>query len=276
MITKGTVPECRHGHSGVTINTNIIYFAGRGNGFKKFFEDLIIFDTLNYQWIYPMVEGQKPFPRYYHASLAIHEGSELLVFGGIRPKEFIHYPRMYHLKTKTNFPSPKNILREELRKLKDQLVVVYYHAPWSPQCVQYQDFLFLLCQEHPDVFFLKVEAEGGGIDICKERSIETFPSFEFFKNGKSLVVRTNPPSDQVQSLIKTLKRSKLGERWIYNILPDNWLFSILWRVLTLTSIAFISYSIYSFLYPTGRNGWLVVVVALVIGKRYMDKYRITD
>jgi len=96
---KGTVPEPRHGHSAVTIGTNIIYFGGRGNGPKKFYEDLSVFDTLTYSWIYPLVEGVKPTPRYYHGSVSLHEGSELLIFGGTRPKEFWHYPRMYILKT---------------------------------------------------------------------------------------------------------------------------------------------------------------------------------
>jgi len=107
----GTIPDPRHGHSAVTINTNIIYFGGRGNGSKKFFGDLSIFDTLNYIWIHPLVEGILPSPRYYHGSLALHEGSELLLFGGIRPKEFWHYPRMYILRTNTE------VLNEEETKI---------------------------------------------------------------------------------------------------------------------------------------------------------------
>ena len=32
------------------VGTNVIYFGGRGNGSKQFYEDLSIFDTLSYSW----------------------------------------------------------------------------------------------------------------------------------------------------------------------------------------------------------------------------------
>jgi len=65
LETKGKTPEPRHGHSAVTANTNIIYFGGRGNGHKSFYDNLFIFDSLSEQWIYPLVEGIRPTPRYY-------------------------------------------------------------------------------------------------------------------------------------------------------------------------------------------------------------------
>lgn len=39
--------------------------------------------------IYPLVGGTKPTPRYYHASVIMHENTEMVIFGGIRPKEFL-------------------------------------------------------------------------------------------------------------------------------------------------------------------------------------------
>ena len=39
--------------------------------------------------IYPLVGGTKPTPRYYHASVLMHENTEMVIFGGIRPKEFL-------------------------------------------------------------------------------------------------------------------------------------------------------------------------------------------
>lgn len=99
---KGAMPDARHGHSSVTANTNIIYYGGRGNGYKSFFDKLFIFDTLNELWIYPLIGGTKPTPRYYHASVLMHENTEMVIFGGIRPKEFLNYPRMYILQTDAN------------------------------------------------------------------------------------------------------------------------------------------------------------------------------
>jgi len=32
----------------------------------------------------------------------MHEGTEMVIFGGTRPKEFWHYPRMYILQTDVN------------------------------------------------------------------------------------------------------------------------------------------------------------------------------
>jgi len=97
--TKGIIPDARHGHSAVAANTNIIYYGGRGNGNKNFYDKLFIFDTLSELWIYPLVGGTRPTPRYYHASLIMHENTEMVIFGGIRPKEFLNYPRMYILQT---------------------------------------------------------------------------------------------------------------------------------------------------------------------------------
>jgi len=50
FILRGTAPDPRHGHSSVTANTNIIYYGGRGNGHKLFYDKLFIFDTLNELW----------------------------------------------------------------------------------------------------------------------------------------------------------------------------------------------------------------------------------
>jgi len=96
---KGNVPEPRHGHSAVVVDTNIIFFGGRGNGNQKLFDDLFLFDSVNELWVHPKVEGIRPTPRYYHASAAVNGGSEIVIFGGVRPKEFLNYPRMYVLET---------------------------------------------------------------------------------------------------------------------------------------------------------------------------------
>jgi N-acetylneuraminic acid mutarotase len=99
---KGTIPEPRHGHSAVVVDNNIIYFGGRGNGSKHPLDDLFVFDTLNEQWSFPRAGGIRPTPRYYHSSVPINGGSEIMIFGGVRPKEFLSYPRIYILETKSN------------------------------------------------------------------------------------------------------------------------------------------------------------------------------
>jgi len=94
---KGTLPEPRHGHSAVVSENNIIYYGGKGNGARKFFSDLFVFNTISETWYFPELGGTRPTPRYYHASLVLDKGSEFVIFGGIRPKEFLNYPRMYIL-----------------------------------------------------------------------------------------------------------------------------------------------------------------------------------
>jgi len=44
---------------------------------------------INVKRVYPKVGGIRPTPRYYHASAALNGGSEILIFGGVRPKEFL-------------------------------------------------------------------------------------------------------------------------------------------------------------------------------------------
>jgi len=40
--------------------------------------------------IYPLIGGTKPTPRYYHGSVIMNENTEMVIFGGIRPKEFLY------------------------------------------------------------------------------------------------------------------------------------------------------------------------------------------
>jgi len=56
-----------------------------------------VFNTISETWYFPELGGTRPTPRYYHASLVLDKGSEFVIFGGIRPKEFLNYPRMYIL-----------------------------------------------------------------------------------------------------------------------------------------------------------------------------------
>jgi len=114
IIPKGVPPEPRHGHTSTVVGTNIFYHGGRGAGYK-IFDDLVIFDTINEQWVYPKIGGIRPPPRYYHKSVALNGGAEIMVFGGIRPKEFINYPRVYILDT-----TPKAQLEEEDPKQKER------------------------------------------------------------------------------------------------------------------------------------------------------------
>lgn len=108
---KGTPPEARHGHSAAVADTNIIFFGGRGADSKKLFDDLILFDCVNELWIHPKVGGIRPTPRYFHASATLNGGAEIVIFGGIRPREFLNYPRMYVLETNS---------KEQFDEIKEQ------------------------------------------------------------------------------------------------------------------------------------------------------------
>jgi len=92
-------------------DTNIIFFGGRGNDTKKLFDDLFLFDCVNELWIHPKVGGIRPTPRYYHASATLNGGSEIVIFGGVRPREFLNYPRMYILETNA---------KEQFDEIKEQ------------------------------------------------------------------------------------------------------------------------------------------------------------
>jgi N-acetylneuraminic acid mutarotase len=113
IIPKGPDPEPRHGHSAVVSQNNIIYYGGRGNGSKKFYADFFVFDSIAEQWVYPKLDGVMPTPRYFHASVVLDKGSEVVIFGGIRPKEFLNYPRMYILEVEPKKTAKKMDKEEE-------------------------------------------------------------------------------------------------------------------------------------------------------------------
>lgn len=93
--TKGIAPEGRYGHTSAITNKHI--YIGGGRAGSKIFDDLFLFDTISETWVHPKVTGDKPPPRYYHRALSLNNGNEIMIFGGVRPKEFITYPRVYIL-----------------------------------------------------------------------------------------------------------------------------------------------------------------------------------
>jgi len=155
---------------------------------------------------------------------------------------------------------------------KDQLVVVYYSAPWCPQCKTMDAFMFMFVQDYKEVAFLKVEVNDSGVEICKQRSIDSFPSFEFFKNAKSLAVLIKPDHTKVQTYVERLRNSIIGRRWIYNILPDYWLLHTILRILLMSAFTFHCYSMYLWYFPNGKNSWLIIIAALVISKKVLDRF----
>jgi len=159
---------------------------------------------------------------------------------------------------------------------KDQLVVAYYSAPWCPNCKTMNSFVFLLQQDFPDVCFVKVEVVDNAIDICKERSIVNFPCFEYFKNGKSLTVLTEPDIKKVSVYVERLRHSTLGQRWIYNLLPDNWMVHWILQTILIITFAFHCYNMYTWYFPDGRNQWLITVIALVFAKKVLEIFWIKN
>ncbi|XP_036191593.1 glutaredoxin-3 isoform X2 [Myotis myotis] len=75
---------------------------------------------------------------------------------------------------------------EELLHLKAKsLVVVHFWAPWAPQCAQMNDVMAELAKEHPQVSFVKLEAEAVP-EVSEKYEISSVPTFLFFKNSQKI------------------------------------------------------------------------------------------
>uniref|UniRef100_A0A8D0BN23 Glutaredoxin 3 n=1 Tax=Salvator merianae TaxID=96440 RepID=A0A8D0BN23_SALMN len=65
------------------------------------------------------------------------------------------------------------------------LVVVHFWAPWAPQCVQMNDVMAELAKEHPQITFVKLEAEAVP-EVSEKYEITSVPTFLFFKNCQKI------------------------------------------------------------------------------------------
>ncbi|XP_006880186.1 PREDICTED: glutaredoxin-3 [Elephantulus edwardii] len=79
---------------------------------------------------------------------------------------------------------------DELKWLKVQshflsLLVVHFWAPWAPQCAQMNAVMAELGREHPQVSFLKLEAEAVP-EVSEKYEISSVPTFLFFKNCQKI------------------------------------------------------------------------------------------
>ncbi|XP_054440919.1 glutaredoxin-3 [Pteronotus mesoamericanus] len=75
---------------------------------------------------------------------------------------------------------------EELLRLRAKsLVVVHFWAPWAPQCAQMNDVMAELAREHPQVSFVKLEAEAVP-EVSEKYEISSVPTFLFFKNSQKI------------------------------------------------------------------------------------------
>ncbi|XP_053440288.1 glutaredoxin-3 isoform X2 [Nycticebus coucang] len=75
---------------------------------------------------------------------------------------------------------------EDLLRLKARsLLVVHFWAPWAPQCTQMNDVMAELAKEHPQVSFVKLEAEAVP-EVSEKYEISSVPTFLFFKNSQKI------------------------------------------------------------------------------------------
>lgn len=58
--------------------------------------------------------------------------------------------------------------------------MVHFWAPWAPQCAQMNDVMAELAKEHPQVSFVKLEAETVP-EVSEKYEISSVPTFLFFK-----------------------------------------------------------------------------------------------
>uniref|UniRef100_A0A3B3TEQ2 Glutaredoxin 3 n=1 Tax=Paramormyrops kingsleyae TaxID=1676925 RepID=A0A3B3TEQ2_9TELE len=69
-----------------------------------------------------------------------------------------------------------------LNRAGSLLSVVHFSAPWAPQCEQMSGVLEELAKEHPQVTFVKLEAEAVP-EVSEKYEISSVPTFLFFKSG---------------------------------------------------------------------------------------------
>ncbi|XP_036591850.1 glutaredoxin-3 [Trichosurus vulpecula] len=75
---------------------------------------------------------------------------------------------------------------EELLRLQARsLVVIHFWAPWAPQCTQMNNVMEELAKEHPQVAFVKLEAEAVP-EVSEKYEISSVPTFLFFKNAQKV------------------------------------------------------------------------------------------
>ncbi|XP_075072129.1 glutaredoxin-3 [Mixophyes fleayi] len=74
---------------------------------------------------------------------------------------------------------------ELLQKSLKSLLVVHFWAPWAPQCSQMNDVMTELAKVHPEVTFVKLEAEAVP-EVSEKYEIISVPTFLFFKNSQKI------------------------------------------------------------------------------------------
>ncbi|XP_044515122.1 glutaredoxin-3 [Gracilinanus agilis] len=75
---------------------------------------------------------------------------------------------------------------DELLRLRARsLVVIHFWAPWAPQCLQMNDVMVELAKEHPQVAFVKLEAEAVP-EVSEKYEISSVPTFLFFQNAQKV------------------------------------------------------------------------------------------
>ncbi|NP_001279353.1 glutaredoxin 3 [Callorhinchus milii] len=76
-------------------------------------------------------------------------------------------------------------LGELLERAKRSLVVIYFCASWSPQYTQMNEVTIELAKEHPQVTFVKLEAEALP-EVSERYEISSVPTFLFIKNHEKI------------------------------------------------------------------------------------------
>nr|DBA15000.1 TPA: hypothetical protein GDO54_004267 [Pyxicephalus adspersus] len=74
---------------------------------------------------------------------------------------------------------------ELLQKSDKSLLVVHFWAPWAPQCAQMNDVMVELAKVHPEVTFVKLEAEAIP-EVSEKYEITSVPTFLFFKSSQKI------------------------------------------------------------------------------------------
>ncbi|KAF8564041.1 hypothetical protein P879_03288 [Paragonimus westermani] len=72
-----------------------------------------------------------------------------------------------------------------IRRGGNKLLVVEFFANWSPPCKQISPVFVAMSERMTDVVFAKVDVDENQ-ETHDVYSIECFPTFIFFKNGKEL------------------------------------------------------------------------------------------
>ncbi|XP_038660057.1 thioredoxin-like [Scyliorhinus canicula] len=94
----------------------------------------------------------------------------------------------------------------KLKQAGDKLVVLDFFAEWCPPCNKIGPKFVELSKKYTNVIFYKVDVDDAA-DVAEKCSVESMPTFIFFKNGQQVdkvVGGGEETENKLETIIKKL------------------------------------------------------------------------